>query len=217
MADVFLDESFFEKFGVELAKDEIVFCEFEPGNHFYFIQSGKVKIVKFIKDQQKTIDVLESGDFFGEMAILEPEPRSATAVAAEPVRLLKFHKDNFEILLQGNPQLAYKLLIIFSKRIFDAKRRLMILLLDDPQLKVMDVLLMLSSQHPSYLMSEEYEVSLDVTAEDVASWAAMSESDVEKVLTHLVQVDKIELYGDKIVVKNIMDFERILKSKRQKK
>ena len=217
MADVFLDDSFFEKFGVELAKDEIVFCEFEPGNYFYFIQSGKIKIVKFIKDQQKTIDVLESGDFFGEMAILEPEPRSATAVAAEPVRLLKFHKDNFEVLLQGNPQLAYKLLVIFSKRIFDAKRRLMILLLDDPQLKVMDVLLMLSSQNPNYLLSEEYEVTIEVTAGDVANWAAMTEEDVQKVLTHLVQVDKIVLYGDKIVVKNIMDFERVLKSKRNKK
>ena len=46
-----LDDSFFEKFGVEYSTNEMIFCEFEPGNEFYFIQSGRVKIVKLINKQ----------------------------------------------------------------------------------------------------------------------------------------------------------------------
>ncbi len=208
-----LDDSFFERFGVEYSPNEIIFCEFEPGYEFYFLQQGKVKIVKLINNREKTLDVLTDGDVFGEMAILEQEPRSASAIAVEHSRLLKFHRDNFDTLLQGNPQLAYKLLLIFSKRIYDAKRRLMILLLDDPQLKVMDVLNMLAEQNPHLDLQEE--IHLPVTSEAVANWAGMAESEAQKVLTHLNKLNKVELFGDKIVVRNIRDFQRIVSSKRK--
>src|SRR5512145_3189448 len=132
-----LDEKFFDKFGVEYSPNEIIFCEWEPGNEFYFIQSGNVRIVKLIQNREKNLRVLTDGDVFAE-----------TAIALDHVKLLKFHRDNFDTLMSGNPQLAYKLLVIFSKRIYDAKRRLMILLLEEPQLKVMDVLVMLAEQDP---------------------------------------------------------------------
>jgi len=208
-----LDEKFFSRFGVEYKPNEIIFCEFEPGNEFYFIQSGKVKIVKLINNREKTIDVLTDGDVFGEMAILEAEPRSATTIALDHVKLLKFHRDNFDALLHGNPQLAYKLLVIFSKRIYDAKRRLMILLLEDPQLKVMDVINMLAEQDPH--LDLQNEITLHVNAPQIASWSGMAENDVQKVLTHLSRLDKIELYGDRIVVRNIRDFQRVVSTKRK--
>jgi CRP/FNR family transcriptional regulator, cyclic AMP receptor protein len=208
-----LDEKFFGRFGVEYSPNEVIFCEFEPGNEFYFIQSGRVKIVKIINNREKTIDVMSDGDVFGEMAILEEQPRSATVIAMDHVKLLKFHRDNFDALLEGNPQLAYKLLVIFSKRIYDQKRRLMILLLEDPQLKLMDVINMLAEQDPH--LDLQNEITLYVNAQQVASWAGMAEADVQKVLTHLTRIDKIELYGDRIVVRNIRDFQRIVASKRK--
>jgi len=207
-----LDERFFGRFGVEYTPNQIIFCEFEPGYEFYFIQKGRVKISKIINDREKTVDVLGPGDVFGEMAILEEEPRSATIIAIDHVRVLKFHRDNFDVLLQGNPQLAYKLLLIFSKRIYDAKRRLMILLLDEPLVKVMDVLIMLAEQNPQY---DEGEAILYTTAQQVANWAGMVEGDVQKELTHLARVDKIELFEDRIVVKNLRDFQRVVASRRK--
>jgi len=207
-----LDERFFGRFGVEYVPNQIIFCEFEPGYEFYFIQKGRVKISKIINDREKTVDVLGPGDVFGEMAILEEEPRSATIIAIDHVRVLKFHRDNFDVLLQGNPQLAYKLLLIFSKRIYDAKRRLMILLLDEPLVKVMDVLIMLAEQNPQY---DEGEAILYTTAQQVANWAGMVEGDVQKELTHLARVDKIELFEDRIVVKNLRDFQRVVASRRK--
>lgn len=208
-----LDEKLFEKFGVEYASNEIIFTEFEPGNEFYFIQEGRVKIVKIINNTEKTLDVLEIGDVFGEMAILEEEPRSASAIAMDDVKVLKFHRDNFDALLQGNPQLAYKLLVIFSKRIYDAKRRLMILLLDDPQLKVMDVLNMLTEHDPQIDLGQP--ITIYVTVQEVANWAGMQVNDVQKILTHFNKLGKIELYNDKVVVNNIRDFQRIVTSKRK--
>jgi CRP-like cAMP-binding protein len=208
-----LDDRLFGRFGVEYAPNDIIFCEYEPGNEFYFILSGKVKVVKIINNREKTVDVLEEGDVFGEMSILEEAPRSASIIAVGNVRLLKFHRDNFDALLQGNPQLAYKLLVIFSKRIYDAKRRLMILLLDEPQLRVIDVFNMLAEQDPQYEMMES--ITLQVNSEQVASWAGMKPEDVQKELTHLSKLNKIEITGDKIKVRNIKDFQRIVSSRRK--
>ncbi|HOD13464.1 MAG TPA: Crp/Fnr family transcriptional regulator [Spirochaetota bacterium] len=208
-----LDEKFFDKFGVEYSPNEIIFCEWEPGNEFYFIQSGNVRIVKLIQNREKNLSVLTDGDVFGEMAILEEQPRSATAIALDHVKLLKFHRDNFDTLMSGNPQLAYKLLVIFSKRIYDAKRRLMILLLEEPQIRVMDVLVMLAEQDPH--LDLQNEISLQVTAQDVARWAGLTEDDAQKELTHLNRTDKIEIFGDKIVVKKIREFQRLVASRRK--
>ncbi len=208
-----LDDHLFEKFGVEYAPNEIIFCEFEPGNEFYFIQSGQVKIVKIINNTEKTLDILETGDIFGEMAILEEEPRSASVIAMGNVKLFRFHRDNFETILHGNPQLAYKLLMIFAKRIYDQKRRLMILLLEESQLKVMDVFNMLAEQDPHLDLQEA--VTLKITPQDISSWAGMQLKDVQKVLNNLNQLGKIELFTDKVVVKNIRDFQRVVASKRK--
>ncbi len=208
-----LDEKFFDKFGVEYSPNEIIFCEWEPGNEFYFIQSGNVRIVKLIQNREKNLSVLTDGDVFGEMAILEEQPRSATAIALDHVKLLKFHRDNFDTLMSGNPQLAYKLLVIFSKRIYDAKRRLMILLLEEPQIRVMDVIVMLAEQDPH--LDLQNEISLQVTAQDIARWAGLTEDDAQKELTHLNRTDKIEIFGDKIVVKKIREFQRLVASRRK--
>ena len=63
----------FSKFGKQFNTGEIIFCEFEPGNSFYLIQTGRIKISKVVKDKEKTMDILGVGDIFGEMAILEEQ------------------------------------------------------------------------------------------------------------------------------------------------
>ena len=208
-----LDDRFFDRFAVEYPPNEIIFCEYEPGNEFYFVQHGRVSIVKIINGREKTLDVMSVGDVFGEMSILEGEPRSASAITLDHVKVLKFHRDNFDALLGGNPQLAYKLLLIFSNRIYDAKRRYMVLLLDEPQLRVIDVLLMLAEKDPQIYMQDE--ISLIVSASQIASWAGMSLPDTEKILTNLNNSNKIKMSDNRIVITNIKDFQRVIASRRK--
>ena len=51
-----LDDKLFEKFGVEYGPNEIIFCEHEPGNEFYFINSGKVKVIKLINNTENYVN-----------------------------------------------------------------------------------------------------------------------------------------------------------------
>ena len=139
-----LDLSMFERFAKTFDAGQIIFCEYEPGDSFYLIQSGRVKIVKIFGSIEKTIDILKPGEFFGEMALLENAPRSASIVALDDCKLLEFNRSNFEVLMTGNPQMALKLLGLFAKRIHDQKRRFSILTLADEHARVADVFVMLS-------------------------------------------------------------------------
>jgi len=205
----------FNRFRKTFQQGDVIFCEYEPGDNFYMIQSGRVQIVKIIEDVERTIAVLNPGEIFGEMAILEEAPRSATAVAMDPVTALEFNRENFEILLQGNPQVALTLLKMFSIRVHDQKRKFQILTLDDVEAKVADVFLMLS-EHEPVDTSEVEKMEFRTTVDDVAHWAGISPEKCRQVVNHFVNQRRIELYPERIVVRNINDFDRFVKSRRRK-
>lgn len=208
-------ESMFGKFGKVFERGQIIFCEYEQGNDFYFILEGEVKITKVVGESIKTLDILTTGDIFGEMAILEEQPRSATASAITQVRALNFNRANFEILMTKNPQLALKVLTLFSTRIYDQKRRLQILLLDDISAKVLDVILMLAEKQPENIHSKE--VVLKTTVEDIAHWCGQPANEVQKVISQYKKAGKIDVYVDKIVVHNIQEIQRTIAQKRKEK
>lgn len=206
----------FKRFSKTFPKGSIIFCEYEPGDNFYLIQSGRVQIVKIMGDIEKTIDILKPGEIFGEMAILEEAPRSATAISLDKVQALEFNRANFEILMRGNPQIALKLLRLFIKRIYDQKRRFMILTLDDIEAKVADVFLMLSEKEPIDT-SEVDTIEFKITVDDIAHWAGITPVQCRNVINHFIQQHRVELFVDKIVINNINDFGRFVASRRKHK
>lgn len=209
-----LDLSMFERFAVTFQKGDIIFCEYEPGDTFYLIQSGRVQIVKIMEDIEKTIDYLNPGEIFGEMAILDAAPRSASAIAADSVKALEFNRENFEVLMMGNPQIALKLLKLLAKRIYDQNRRFMILTLDDVQAKVADVFLMLDESNPVKSEDVARERAFSTTVDDIAHWAGMSPEKCREVLNHFASQRRVDIYADRIVVQNINDFARFVNSRR---
>ncbi|MDR0600360.1 MAG: cyclic nucleotide-binding domain-containing protein [Treponema sp.] len=210
-----MDMAAFGRFARTFQPGEMIFAEFEPGDAFYLIQKGRVKLVKIIGDFEKTLDILQASDMFGEMALLENSPRSATAIALDTVEVLEFNRQNFEILMLGNPQLALKLLKMFTKRIYDSKRRFMILTLDDDQAKMADVFLMLDetlAEIDRFTERREFKVTVD----DVAQWAGMNVTRAREIIGQFVNQRRMELFNDKIIVRNINDFSRFVASKRKK-
>jgi len=208
-----MDLSAFGRFSKTYPKGDIIFSEFEPGDTFYLIQSGRVQLVKIVGENERTLDILQPSEMFGEMAILENSPRSATAIALDEVKALEFNAQNFEILLLGNPQIAMKLLKMFCKRIYDSKRRFMILTLPDQQAKIADVFLMLDeTQADIDRTSEKREFRTNV--EGVAHWAGISVNEARDIIGHFANQRRVEIFPDKILVKNIKDFARFVNAKR---
>ncbi len=197
----------FERFAKTYEPGQVIISEYEPGDCFYLIQSGNVQLVKCVNGTSKNLDILKPGEFFGEMAILDNSPRSATCMAVGNVKCLEFNKENFELLITGNPQMALLLLKLFCKRIYDQKRRYRILVVKDLQARIADVFLMLDEMNP---VNNEVEKQrkFNVTMSDIAHWAGLSVEAIKDELYKMVSQRKIELFETYVIVNNINDMKR---------
>ncbi len=197
----------FERFAKTYEPGEVIIAEYEPGDSFYLIQSGRVQLVKCVNGSKKNLDVLKPGEFFGEMAILDNSARSATCMAAGKVKCLEFNKENFELLITGNPQMALLLLKLFCKRIYDQKRRFKILVIKDLQARIADVFMLLDEMNP--VMNEaEKQRRFNVTISDVAHWAGLNADVTRDEINKFVERRKIEVYENYMIVLNINDMKR---------
>jgi signal transduction histidine kinase len=89
---------------VQLGEGEIIFREGDPGDLLYLVGEGSVKISKSGRGgQQETLGFIQSGNFFGEMALLDGKPRSAMAMAAEPTLLGTVDESTFQHILELAP------------------------------------------------------------------------------------------------------------------
>lgn len=97
---------------------EVILLEGDFSQELYILVSGQVRIVKDRgKAQERTLAVLGPGDFFGEMAIFESAPRSATAVAEEEAELLVLSPDKFKQTIYQKPDMAFEIFRELSARL----------------------------------------------------------------------------------------------------
>jgi CRP/FNR family transcriptional regulator/CRP/FNR family cyclic AMP-dependent transcriptional regulator len=100
------------------AAREVVFREGDAGDAAFAISHGWLKVVAHGPDgQEATLSLMGAGEAFGELAILDSGPRSATVVALEPSLLLVLERVRFHELLKSSPSLAYKMLLVTSRRL----------------------------------------------------------------------------------------------------
>ena len=108
----------------ELPAHTEIFKEGDPGDGIYVIRSGQVEISALIEQKERRVlGRLGPGDFFGEMAVLDSEPRSATATTNQPTSLYFIPRQSMLALLETSPRLAVRLVREFSLRMRDFNRR----------------------------------------------------------------------------------------------
>jgi CRP-like cAMP-binding protein len=95
---------------------QIIFQEGDQGDALYVIQSGEVRITKNTPAGEVDIATLGEGEIFGEMALFDQLPRSATAIVAREARILKVDKRKFFSSISRDPTLAFKILESMSRR-----------------------------------------------------------------------------------------------------
>src|SRR3954453_16312415 len=115
-------------YAVEHKAGEHIFREGDLGTEMYIINEGKVEILNVVGDEEQVLAVLEKGDFFGEMSVLEDLPRAATARAATDIRILQINGSTFDQLLQGNPEIAVRMMRKLSRRLRETDEMIKLLL-----------------------------------------------------------------------------------------
>ncbi|HUP65823.1 MAG TPA: Crp/Fnr family transcriptional regulator [Thermoanaerobaculia bacterium] len=125
-----LDEEEIEKISAharprKFHRDEVVFHADQPGDVFCLIVNGRVKVTMISPEGKELIlSTLGPGEFFGEMSLLDDEPRSATVTAIEPLELLTIWRNDLLQIMKDDFSITRKLVAELSKRLRRASRRI---------------------------------------------------------------------------------------------
>ena len=110
---------------IHFKEGDIIFKEYDEGaKEMYFIDSGRVKIVKKVGDTDATLAILDEGDFFGEMSLISGNKRSATAMAFTDCKVHTMDKETFEYNLTNDIKFMRKILETLTRRLEDTDTNL---------------------------------------------------------------------------------------------
>ncbi len=101
----------------DVAAGEFVFREGDLGTEMYVLHEGQVEILQTAGGDLRQIAVLEKGDFFGEMSLLEELPRNAGARALTDAKLIEINRALFDRMLRDNPEIGVRIMRKLSRRV----------------------------------------------------------------------------------------------------
>src|SRR6266446_10792280 len=114
----------FKEFTVKHRKGETIYVEGDLGSEMYVVQSGAVRIYRSIGGVKQELAIMEKGDFFGEIAVLEGLPRTASAEALDECEIIEINSTTFDKMIRANIEIAVRMLRKLSNRLQEATRKL---------------------------------------------------------------------------------------------
>jgi len=188
-------------------KDTVVFFENEEGDFFFTILEGRIKVTILGDDGREVIlSVLGPGDFFGEMALLDNEPRSATAIAVEESELLSLHRNDFQTVLNDNKSITSALIRVLSARLRRANHQISTLALLDVYGRVARVIVDMAREEGKRLRDGRIAFRR-ATHQEIANRIGTTRETVTRMLKDLERQGLIHVEGKEIVVQP--DFEKV--------
>src|SRR6185503_5909709 len=129
-------------------RNSVILFEDDPGDALYVVVTGQVKVVLIGEDGREVIlSVVHEGNFFGEMALIDDEPRSAHVIAMADSNLLVLRREDFQRRLQESPTIALGLLLEMSRRLRKADDKIGGLVLLDVNGRVARLLLQMADEN----------------------------------------------------------------------
>jgi len=180
-----MTDPLFPRFGREFRAGKVLFREGESGEEMFVIQSGVVRISKYVGGEDRPLATLGRGEFIGEMAILNEKPRTATATVVEDAKLLVIGAKTLEMMISNNTEIAMRLIKKLARRLDSADELVQILLNPDPEARVM-----LGLKRHAEAFGEETATGIKVhlSAAELAQEVGTEVEQVDEVLARLTRL-----------------------------
>jgi CRP-like cAMP-binding protein len=188
-------------------KNSMFFAEGEPGEELYTIQKGAVTISKIVDNQEVLIAVLRGGDIFGEMAMLEQKPRTASAVAHEDCMVTVINQTNFGRMIQEYPQIVARLTTLQAERIWFVYKQLANATMKDPLGRMYDALTIhLERSRVAPKSTESFLFSFGPA--ELVSFVGLSAAEGGPVIRQLLESKRISLVKNRLFAMNVLEIRR---------
>jgi len=201
-------DQLFARFGKSCPAGSVLFQEGDEGTTMYVLQSGRVRISKDSKDGSKTLAVLGPGEFFGEMAILNRKPRTATAEVVEAARLLVLDAKTFEAMVLSNVEIAVRLIKKLARRLDNADTLIEILMHRDPKARV--ILGLSREAEQGGIEQDDGSVLVPLSREDLAAQVGLTPDEIVDVLSRLTRLRMVQETPEGFVIEDVLRLSEFL-------
>lgn len=185
---------------LDFSKDGLIVSQDDTGDALYIIERGRVKVVLYGESGREMIlTMFRAGDFFGEMSLLDGQPRSANVLAMEEARLLVLQREDFLRHLREAPAVAVNILSEMSMRLRKADEIIGNLALLDVYGRVARLLIDLAKTEGD-TTDEGIVITTRPTQQDIASMIGTSRETVSRVLSEFQRRGFLQMQGKKIVL-----------------
>ena len=190
-------------------KSSMIILEEEYGDRLFIVKTGTVKITR-VNDEGKEVilALLGSGDFFGEMAILDGNSRSANALAQEKCELITINKEDFLELLKNNFQICMNLLEELAVRLRKSDQQIEALSLSDAEHRI-GVSILNLAEDMGVIKNGEVTIESLPYQQDIANMAGTSRETVSRVLKLFEDRLLISKVGHTLKISDYKFFKRI--------
>jgi len=186
--------------------DTMIFSESAPGAEMFIIQGGQVSITKIVNGNEVVLAVLDKGDMFGEMALLENKPRSASAIAKTDCTLMVVNRHNFNTMVSTQPQLISRLTTTLGERLWSMYRQLDNANIQNPLEKMIDILsLQLEKQRTDFNTLGSKQKQTDFTVKELATMCGMDERKTSIGISEFLNDKRFKIVEGKIFIKDITE------------
>ncbi len=204
-------QEIFNRYGKTYAAGEVIFQEGDIGEEMFIIQSGQIKIIKKTNKEEKTLVILSEGDFFGEMAVIDREPRSAGAIAITETRCIVLNGAVFESTMQSNIHIVKRILRNMSSRLREANKQIANLLLKDHNRRVANTLVLIAQKHGTQT-ENGMVMDFPLTINELASSSGLA-AETDKVKDILIKLEKakvIKFDGERIIILSLENLDKFI-------
>lgn len=187
----------------EMVKDEFIYFEEDPSDTIYFLKSGKVKIGNYSDEGKEIIKtILQPGEIFGELSLLNEGTRQDFAMVMEPSKLCKMKKSDFEDLMEKYGHLSLKVSKIMGFRLRKIERRLESLVFKDARSRIVEFI---KDQAESNGEKVGFETMIknNLTHQDIANLTGTTRQTVTEVLNDLRRKNLINFDRKQILVRDL--------------
>ena len=185
---------------LEFPKDALVVGQDSVGDSLYIIQRGRVKVVLYGEGGREMIlSIFRTSDFFGEMSLLDGEPRSANVIALEECRFLVLSREDFVEQLQAFPHSALEILAEMSRRLRNADAMIGNLALLDVYTRLARFLID-TAKREGRVEDEGIVIRERMTQQNIASMIGASRETVSRVLSEFQKRGFVAIQDKQIIV-----------------
>ena len=181
-------------------KKQVIYLEGNYPNKLFFIKKGKVKTFKSNDlGKELTIGLLNEGDFLGYTALIENSPYKESAEVFEDCELSIISKEDFELLINNNMEVAKKFIKLLAKNVSEKEQQLLSMAYNSVRKRVADALLILQDR---YKKNTEDKFSIQISREDLANIAGTATESLIRTLSDFKNERLIEMKNGNIIIEN---------------